>query len=440
MARSKLSSLIVSGARAVQSWFDPGQPPTPQAQSTEGRAFDFPMHVNQRSAPRAGEANTFEALRAFADSYDLLRLVIETRKDQIQSYSWSIVGLEDDGPQPSKRRVKEVTQFLRRPDKEHLFQDWVRALVEDLLVVDAVAVYPRKARDGSIYSFELVDPGTIKRLIDSTGRTPLPPAPAYQQVLKGMVANDLTIDDLYYTMRNYRTNRIYGFSPVEQVIMLVNIALRRQVSQLDYFTAGTIPDALATVPESWSASMIQQFQVWFDSLMETGDTAQRRKLKFMPGGVTLIKPGETILKNEFDEWLARLVCFAFSISPTMLVRETNRATAETVEEVAKDEGVIPLLEFIANHINMMLELHAGIDDCKFAWSMKEATGPKEQMDIDVGYVAAKIRTVDEVRAERGWKPLTEEQKAELAPEPSPGDEPPEAGGNVVPIKSKEEAA
>jgi hypothetical protein len=40
-----------------------------------------------------------------------------------------------------------------------------------------------------------------------------------------------------------RAHRVYGYSPVQQVLMTVNIALRRQLWQLDYFTEGSIPDA-----------------------------------------------------------------------------------------------------------------------------------------------------------------------------------------------------
>ena len=35
--------------------------------------------------------------------------------------------------------------------------------------------------------------------------------------------------------------------------MTVNIALRRQLWQLDYFTEGSIPDALIGVPQSWAS-------------------------------------------------------------------------------------------------------------------------------------------------------------------------------------------
>ena len=45
--------------------------------------FDFDVQSNLRTTPRADAEVTFEQLRRFADGYDLLRLAIEKRKDQI---------------------------------------------------------------------------------------------------------------------------------------------------------------------------------------------------------------------------------------------------------------------------------------------------------------------------------------------------------------------
>ena len=72
----------------------------------------------------------------------------------------------------------------------------------------------------------------------------MPPATAYQQVLKGMPAVDYTRDELIYLPRNPRTHKIYGYSPVEQIVMTVNIALRRALHQLQFYTEGNIPESL----------------------------------------------------------------------------------------------------------------------------------------------------------------------------------------------------
>ena len=93
-------------------------------------------------------------------------------------------------------------------------------------------------------------------MIDDWGRTPQPYAdadgaavfpPAYQQVLKGMPAVNYSARDIIYRPRNVRAHRVYGYSPVQQILMTVDIALRRQLWQLDYFTEGSIPDALIGV-------------------------------------------------------------------------------------------------------------------------------------------------------------------------------------------------
>jgi hypothetical protein len=88
------------------------------------------------------------------------------------------------------------------------------------------------------------------------GRTPDLPLPAYQQVLKGVPAVDYTRDELIYMPRNRRVNKVYGFSPVEQIVQTVNIAIRRSLYQLQYYTEGSTPDLLFACPPDWQMSQI----------------------------------------------------------------------------------------------------------------------------------------------------------------------------------------
>ncbi len=133
---------------------------------------------------------------------------------------------------------------------------------------------------------------------------------------------------------------VYGFSRSSRSITTVNIALRRQMYLLDYFTEGNIPDSLIGVPESWTPDQIASYQKYWDAYFD-GDLGRRRRAKFVPGGVakTFIQTKEPELKGPFDEWLARIVCFAFSISPQALTQPMNRATAETQKELAEEEGL-----------------------------------------------------------------------------------------------------
>jgi len=406
----------VSGVTPTD-WFGPWQPLVPQAQEkTEGRAFDYPVGYNLRILPRSDEAISFAQLRNLADGYDLLRLVLETRKDQIEAFEWEIVPVKEDVTAESKKEsISQITDFFQRPDKEHDWPEWLRMQTEDCLVMDAIAVYPRVARGGQLYGFELIDASTIKRVLDVSGRTPLPPSPAYQQILKGVPTADYTTEDLIYKVRNPRTNRVYGFSPVEQIIMTVSIAIRRQMSQLDFYTAGNVPEAIAQVPENWNPKQIQEFQLFWDSLME-GNTANRRKMRFIPMLKDIVFPKKDVLKDEFDEWLARIVCFAFSITPSALIKQVNRASGEQMADTAKEEGLMPFLRFLANHFTAMVQK---IDpELKFKWKIQNKIDPSAQAEIHTKYIASKVITPDEARSELGMQPMTPEEREAAFPAPA----------------------
>ena len=387
-------------------WFGPLDPLPPMAPAeTAGRQFDYPAGYNIASQPRQAEPVTFEQLRGLADGYDLMRLVIETRKDQLARLAWrfrpraaGVVATDDP-------RLAELEAFFNNPDREHGWDGWLRMVVEDMLVIDAATLYPRRTLAGRLYALEPVDGATIKRVLDDRGRTPEAPAPAYQQVLKGLPAVNYSADQLLYLPRNPRANRVYGFSPVEQVVMTVNIAMRRQLHQLQYYTEGSVPEALIGVPENWTPEQIGQFQAYWDALLE-GNTAQRRHARFVPATISrsFVQTKEAGLKDDYDEWLARLVCFAFSVTPQGLVREMNRATAETSQRQALQEGLVPLMRWVKQMIDRIVSEQFGYPDLEFQWRDESDHDPLTQAKINQIYVACGVLKPDEVRAGLGLAP------------------------------------
>lgn len=404
---------VISG-RQSSDWFGPRSPLTPVAQEVQGRQMDFQTGYNMHLRPRSTEAISFQTMRTLADSYDLLRLVIETRKDQVEKLNWSFRMVED-GKEPDDR-CKMLEKFFRHPDQEHDWPQWLRMLLEDMFVLDAATIYPRKTRGGELYALELIDGATIKRLIDDTGRTPLPPEPAYQQILKGVPAADYTIEELLYRPRNVRTSKVYGYSPVEQIIVTINMALNRQASQLSYYTDGSTPDLIMSVPKEWSSEQIATFKMWWDSILE-GNLAARRGTMFVPEGVAPVNTKEAILKDERDEWLARVICYAFSVSPQPFIKEMNRATAQTNMQAALAEGLAPVMQWVVGTINSAITRWWGFDDITFKWDVDENITPTERATVHGIYVDKKILTPDEAREEIGYDPLTPEQREAAWPTP-----------------------
>ena len=405
---------FLSGVQGfIKAYLSAGEPqraamPTGTAPSR----FDFDVQSNIQTTPRADAQVTFEQLRAFADGYDLLRLAIEKRKDQIEAMDWNIAAVDKTDP-VARAQAEKLYQQLRRPDGVHSFSRWMRSIVEDVLVIDAPAIYVRRNIAGHIHALELVDGATIKVNITDEGRTPAPPLPAYQQIIDGIPAVDLTTDELLYFPRNVRSHKLYGMSKVEQVIMTVNLALNRQMYQLDYYTQGTIPEAFLSCPPDWTVDQIGTFQVYWDALFE-GNTKIKRKARFVPAGVNPIFPKDSPMKDEFDEWLARIISYTFDLPPTALVKETNRATAETTQAASQDEGQRAFLNYLKEIMDILLHDYFDVDGVEFVWATKEEVEPLKQAQIDQMYVNLRILTPSEVRSRLGYDPLTDEQTAEFA--------------------------
>ena len=432
-------------------WFGPKAPIPPVAPDdagVEGRAFDYPTGYNLNITPRANEPVSFTHMRTLADSYDLMRLVIETRKDQVEKLKWMVRPIDKEKERDG--RCDELEQFFAFPDKDHDWNQWLRALLEDLLVLDAPSIYVRRTKGGQPYALELIDGSTIKRVIDYTGRTPQE-GPAYQQIIKGMPAVEYTRNELIYRPRNYRTHKVYGYSPVEQVIMTVNIALRRQMHQLQYYTEGNVPEALIAVPQQWTTEQIKQFQTYWDALME-GSTAQRRHAKFVPGDMKYQPTKDSTLKDMYDEWLARVVCFAFSISPQPFVEMMNRATADTANESALAEGLAPVMAWIKSTLTLIIRDVFGYADLEFAWDDEASPTTKATMaTVHKTYIDAKVLTPDEVREDLGLQALTPEQREKAWPTPvmegppgpngaPPGKKPPQGKAEDKGAEKAEEGA
>ena len=385
------------------TWFGPLDPLQPVAPpGIAGRRLDYLPGANLLVDARGDGSVPARVLRALADDCDLVRLAIETRKDQLAALDWVIQPRAGMASDPAD--VALATSLFRSPTPDFGWDEWVRALIEDMLVLDAATLYPRRSLGGRVVALEPIDGGTIKRVIDDWGRTPIPPQPAYQQVLKGLPATGYTAEELVYLPRNPRTHRLYGLGPVEQVLLTVNMALRRQVHKLEYYTEGSQPDAFFGVPPDWTVEQLKAYQEYWDGLL-AGNTAERRRIKFIHGDVKFVQTKPAILTDAFDEWLARVVCYAFSVSPGPFVREQNRATAETQDRAALREGLAPLMRWLKRLVDRVLGQVLGLPGLELAWQDTTEQDPGTLAQIAVALVGAGIQTRNEARATLGLPPL-----------------------------------
>ena len=396
------------------NWFPPLSPLTPVApKNSPVRALDYSTGVNLVINPRSDECVTYSQMRFVAQECTLVSLAVETRKDQMAKQKWDIrhraEAVEGKTSEERKRRalqdarITDIRKFFRKPDREHLWGDWFRELVHEVLTTDAPAIYCRKTLSGDPYQFIVADGTTITRKIGLDGMTPEPPDVAYQQIVKGAPYVDLTTNDLVFRPRNPRVHKLYGYSPVEQVIFLSNMIMRRDLFKMNYYTEGNVPPALASVGDDWSADQIESFQRKYDAINQ-GDLAAMRRLQFIPKINSLHLLKESVLKDDADEWFARIVMYAFSLPPTALTKQMNRATAESSEESALDEGLLPLMNWFAEFFTELIERFFGYDDLEFVWTEEKLVDPKVQADVIKIYVDQGIMSRNQAAEKLGLDP------------------------------------
>lgn len=449
--KTRIGEAIVAAAARMAAFVDPDnewmgplrplEPTTPP--EVEGRQWDYPVGYNLEVRPRAQEPISFFQLRILADNLDMLRLVIETRKDLVCAVPFEVRPRKKDLERDS--RCEAIELFLARPDREHAWQEWLRMLLEDLFVIDAPTIYPRMTKGRQLYALEPVDGATIVRKIDESGRTPMPPEAAYQQYLKGVPGPQYTCEELIYRPRNLRTYRVYGFSPVEQIIMTVNIAIRRQLSQLQWYTDGSTPDSIFSLPEDWTMKQVMEFETYWNDML-SGNSRERRKTRFVPGGAKPINTKEGLLKDEYDEWLARVITYAFSMTNLPFVKQMNRATSETSAEQAVNEGLAPTLGWVKMVIDDIIARYFGAPDLHMTWidtkdpdPVQQAEAEHKRAQADAVDIQSGILDINEARVKRGLKELTPEEIKERKPEPIVPEDEEEEDGEPKAGDSKDQA-
>jgi hypothetical protein len=426
------ASLHIIG-KDTPTWMDPGNPLSSvvgNAAAVEGRQFDFQPNVNALTTPKsenhANRSVMFPELRWLADQVEILRLVIETRKDQVCGMDWDfrVIGSKSK----NDPRGVWLRKFFRRPDGIHEMRTWLRMLMEDLNVIDAPALHVirEESNPDLILGFEQVDGATIKPLMDEWGRLPRgfdangQPFAAYAQVLKGMQAVHYSTLDLIYKPRNPRIHSVYGYGPVEQILTYANTAIRRQLQQLGYFTEGNMPEGF--VPIQGTADQVQKFQRIWDAGEVDGQKIGR--IRFIPAETAskFVPFKDAVLADAFDEWMARIVCYAFSQEPTPFIKQVNRATAETARDQSLKEGVAVQIQWIKELLNDLIQNYLDLPDCEAFVTPSQETDPLKLGTYIEGLTQGPnpIMRVDEARDLLGL-----DGDAPVAPT-APAPEPPKA--------------
>lgn len=343
--------------------FGPGDAPPAAPLDASGRPRTWPYRVgwNIPSQPGEGRPLPYQTLRDLARTYDLAYKCITIRADEVCALRFDIVAREADRRrarqviQEQQEKIAAIRRFFAHPCPGYTWQSWLRKVLEDHFILDAVALYKWRTYGGQLYGLRPLDGATIKPLITVQGDIPQPPLAAYQQYLYGVARDSFTTDELIYAVKNRRNDSVYGFSAVEQFMWHVNLALRFERATLDFYTDGTLPEGVAIAPPNTSSQQLQELRQWWDGVM-AGDTRALHKLQWVPAGTSfhLFKPWQ--FDEHFARWLVSVTCAAFDVMPQELGFEPahgglgGRGFAEEQSAVLRRKSIEPLTRWLCGEI------------------------------------------------------------------------------------------
>lgn len=440
--------------------FGPLQPITPLpvdrppqgAERPAPRRWQYPVGWNMPIGVPGSEWKLvpFATLRQYADLYSICRACIQVRKEEILALEWDIVPTAEGEKVAAADRAARAEQeaairalktFFAQPDPDYYnFHSWLSALLEEVFVVDALALYLHPSRErgkgvlgSDLAALELLDGTTIRPLLDHRGQTPRPPAPAYQQYLYGVPRVDLLdvilgrdvellgeepvreyrADQLLYLPYVRRTWTPYGFPPTERALIPIATGLKRQQWALDYFASGSIPGVFV-VPDK-SITNPQQLRQLQDALNAiAGDLAFRHQAIVLPGGSRVHETRDRALASEFDHLVIDQVAMAFDVTPSELGLMPSgrseglggsgfhRAQAALIQRKATK----PLLRWLKRAVfDLVIQELCGRRDLEWHWlGLEEAEDEEKKARINQIYVQLGVKSIDEVRTELGLPP------------------------------------
>lgn len=357
--------------------------------------------------------------------YDLARIIIENVQDQVSRLPLNIrlvrlpgeTGKDYAKRKPDPAKIRDIDQFLKHPNSEQNQSQFIRMLLEDMLTIDAASVLFRRNLKGGIYDIRAIDGAQIARYFDSWGATPAPPNPAYAQIWDagqsqgtGFPWVDLTTDQLLYAVRNLKSYRLYGMSPLEQAITMVMTGELRLEFQKNYYTDGSIPDAMQIVPTTISGAKLKEAQTVLNAEL-SGILTKRRQIRLIQGfhedssKEQIIFPKEELLKDEFDDYVIRCLCYCFGTSPQRLQRVMGMRSGQVNQNAAEKEGLEPWLDWGEGVVwNPIAQKYLGFPDYEVTYQEDTDVDPAEQAKIDDLNVRNGTKIINEIREGRGDEP------------------------------------
>ena len=390
---------------------------------------------------------SFELLRRMAERNIVVCSIINTRINQVSRFSYPARVREDKigfkirprDPREKitdavKKRIIEIEDFLLYCGLleynyiRDQFGDFLKKIVRDRLIYDAMAVEVVRDRNGRLAMFHAVDASTIRLAVpddayreDGRFRELSPTDIGYVQVVQGKRVAEFTFDELGYGVFYPRTSIDvygYGFSELEMAVKEITWQLYASSYNGRYFSQGALPkgilnfkggnltkEKLDDFRRQWQAQVAGLTGAWKMPIVSSPD------IQF----IELQKSNSDMEFSAWMDYLVNVICGVYCIDPSEINFPSRGGSGDSHESAlfdnsyevklrqSRDKGLYPLLDFIANFINR--HIVSKIDpDFVFVFE-----GLDRRMGIDrlkaQEIEVRTFKTINEIRREEDMEPL-----------------------------------
>jgi len=365
-------------------------------------------------------------LRRFAET-PVVRRAINVIKDRIAAMDWQVRvrrGVRPGDLAFTERKLRALRRTLEEPNASDSFRTLIEQAIEDALTggFGAIEMEPTGDPERPAMLWP-VDGASIRINARWDGQ---PGTPRYAQIMLGQLesaAIDLRDDQLIYIRMNPRSFTPFGLGPLEVAFETVNqfLSAHRFAGKL---AANAVAQYALWLNEATPTQHDRLIRWWQDEIEGTGrvpliSTQQKPEvLRFAQGT-------DADLRLAWQEFLIRMVANAFGLPPLMLGLEAdvNQSTAAEMTDEAFRGAISPLAHLIAGHITRdLFGKCIGWREFEFVFNDLSARDEDTELAVQVQLLAAGVLTIDEVRAMRGYAPLSNNNATQLSGQSENADE------------------
>jgi hypothetical protein len=437
---SALQSLALKSQAKVGRWQNEEIMKSEGSRISRARSLAFERrkrlpYLLQKGLSKPGRVS-FDVLRRVVNSVHAARICVNVLKEKISKTAWAIQPI-DPKKAVDPRKIKEVEQLFKYPNKNETFRTFLDKVLEDLFVLDAIAIERMRDRAGKLAGLKYVDAETIRPVFNEYGENDilvpivgkdeamreLPVS--YVQVINsnpwgGREMGDLVAawpkkDFIYFCMHPQGAMNYfgYGMSPIEAVLGVVGNILNADNFNSSYFEEGAFPPQIIQLKANIKPEELENLREYLYAELSgrfhrpaifAGD-AELNNINLQPN------TNRDMQFMDYMRFMIRLLAAAYGLSgqDVGLTEEVgSKNVAETLKELSAAKGYGSALALLKEEFNQqIIWKDFGYEDIEFAWVAPDTLDPKENMTVYDTALKNGSMTLNEVRKKLGEEPYGE---------------------------------